>query len=177
MSKLAPCPSAKEQALREKNYQAVKAYMELEGVGHHEERLALCTEDVFFEVVSTKECLPERVVGKNKLRRRFLETEKFWAKYTYTNIEIIPTQYPETFFVECDAEGLIVNPMFSEPHPYKNYYMILFNVESGLIRDIRQFTNPMNLYHSFWKTLPDNIYGTGAGAYGGLKEAIAMAKF
>ncbi len=166
MSKLAPCPSVEEQALRKKNYKAVETYIQLEGVGHTEERLALCTDDIFFEVLSTKECLPERIVGKNNLERRFRETEKFWAKYTYTHIEIIPTQYPGTFFVECDVEGLMASPMFSTPHPYKNYYMVIFNVENGLIRDIRQFTNPMNLYHSFWKTLPDNLYGTTGGATG-----------
>lgn len=161
MTELAPCPTSDEIALRARNYAAVKAYIGLEGVGHTNERIAMCTDDVLFEIVATKECLPERIVGKARLRRRLLQTEKFWAKYTYTNVEIIPTQHPGTIFVECDVEGLMINPMFATPHSYKNYMMILFNLRDGLIRDIRQFTNPMNVFHSFWKSMPDNIYLAG----------------
>lgn len=161
MPELAPCPSPEEVALRARNQAVVKAYIELEGVGHAEERIALCTDDVLFEVVATKECLPERIVGKSRLRRRLGEAERFWTKYTYTNVQIIPTQYPGTIFVECDVEGLMTNPMFATPHSYKTYMMILFNLRDGLIRDIRQFTNPMSVHHAFWKVMPDNIYLAG----------------
>lgn len=144
-----------EVELRRKNVELVEKYIALQGVNCIEERLAMFTDDIVYEIVNTKECVPQVTVGKNRVRQRMQRNNMFWKDFKYTNALVSATQFPDVVFVECDGEGLIHPPIFSEPHPYENYYILYFKLRDGKIKDLRQFTNPLKLMHDYWKIMPD----------------------
>ena len=143
--------------LREDNHQVIEKYLSLKGSAPVEDKLALFADDIMYEIVNTLACKPERTCGLSKLKLRFEEHARMWKEFEYTNIRIIPTDRPDTFLVECDADGTIFSPMFKETRPYHNYYYIMFVIRGGKIWQLRQFTNPMKLMHDFWKKLPDDV--------------------
>lgn len=143
--------------LRADNQAVIEKYLSLKGSDPVDQKLALFAEDIMYEIVNTMECKPERTCGLRKLKLRFEENARMWKEFEYKNIRIIPTDRPETFLVECDADGTIFSPMFKEPRSYHNYYYIMFVIRNSKIWQLRQFTNPMKLVHDFWKKLPDDV--------------------
>ena len=154
---LTACPGEDIRDLRRRNLATVEAYLSLKGPDHIDERLALFTEDGMQEICSTKSCLPERTVGREALRARMLRVKRNWADFSYSNIKIYQAESPETFIVECNGQGLIQSPVFTRPHPYESLYILIFSMHHGKIKALREFSNPLKLYHSYWGIMPDNI--------------------
>jgi ketosteroid isomerase-like protein len=150
-----PCPSQDDLELQRSNMKVIETYLALRGPDFIEERLALFAEDGMREIVSTKSCLPERTVGRKALREKMERLQKKWAEFSYSNVTIYKTPDPEQFIVECDGEGLIKNPMFTQPHHYDNHFFVIFVVKNGKIKSMREFMNPMKLDYAFWNPMPD----------------------
>lgn len=142
---------------RSDNEKIVAKYLAIEGTSSesYNRRLALMHPNIRYEITFTKECLPSYTCGLDKVRARFATQSKCWSEYSYRDITIFGTQDPNIFIVECDAEGKMYHPMFTEPRSYYNYYNIIFRIKDKKIYEIRQFTNPYKLMYDFWNKLPD----------------------
>ncbi len=154
---LAACPNDEALSLQERNRKTVEEYMALKGPDRIEERLGLFADDGMREICSTRSCLPERTVGKKALREKMLRLQKKWADFGYSNVTIYRTPSPERFIAECDGQGLMKNPMFTDPHEYDNHFFILFVVVDGRIKSMKEFMNPMKLDQAFWNPAPDRV--------------------
>ncbi len=139
---------------REANRTVVEQYLAIKG-NSVEERMALFHDEILYEIVHTEELRPERTCGRKKVQRRFEDNAKCWRDFAYSKIKLRGTEDPECFIAECDGDGAIVNPMFTSPRPYHNYYYIIFTLREGKIWQLRQFTNPIKLMHDFWCEMPD----------------------
>ena len=134
----------------------VATYLALRGPNFIEERLALFAEDgiqgdSFHQILPARAYRrPEGPEGKDGA------TQKKWAEFSYSNVTIYKTPDPEQFIVECDGEGWMKNPMFTQPHHYDNHFFVIFVVKNGKIKSMREFMNPMKLDYAFSEPfLPD----------------------
>lgn len=139
---------------REENRKIVEQYLAIEG-NSVDERMELFHEEIMYEIVHTEKLRPERTCGYKKVKRRFEDNAKSWREFSYNRVKLRGTEDPESFIAECDGDGTIFNPMFTQPREYHNYYYIIFTLREGKIWQLRQFTNPIKLMHDFWCDMPD----------------------
>ena len=152
---LVPGPTQEILDLQEANKRIIESYLALKGPDCIDERLAFFTKDGMREIVSTKSGLPERTVGQKALHTKMERLRRKWMDFSYSNISIYKTPDPDRLIVECDGEGLIKNPMFTQPHHYENHFFMIFLMREGKIKSVREFMNPMKLDYAFWNPMPD----------------------
>lgn len=136
--------------IRGKNEDLIREYFATGG----DERLALFTEDGSKELanVLNADMPPLRWEGKTMLRENFCGCAPIFYDWTWTKMDIYSTQNPERFFVEAEGSGKqCVNGYESD---YKNRYIFRFTFESGLIKEVVEYFNPILLMAALGLDIP-----------------------
>lgn len=144
-----------ELDLRTQNKQTVEQYFTLEGPKMVEQRLDLFCQDGVLEVMFTPDGKPDRVSDIKFLRERMAQIKRGWTEFSYKELKVYQTEDPNILAAECLTEGQMMSPYFFQPHSYESIDYYLFFMREGKIRCLRQFSNPNQLQHSFWKIIPD----------------------
>ena len=126
-------------AQRRRNRATVERFFQTSGM----ERAALFAEDGRKELPWTSMGHPIDMVGKREIAYNFLRNRELFTGWTWSDVEIYDTQYPDRFWAECDGAGVI---RVEGHHPVNasNHYIMSFVVQDGLIKEFREFCNPMS---------------------------------
>lgn len=160
-------------ALREKNLATVQRFFQLHGL----ERVEVFTEDGAKELgygVDPEAPAP-RWTGKEMLRENFGGNVSMFAGWTWENMAFYSTQDPNLFFVEADGHGK--QAITGRETDYRNHYVFRFTMEDGLIKEMVEYNNPLQLMHAIGIKLPkmaDPVQSNRAVYHGGkpLQEEI-----
>lgn len=139
-----------EQALREKNFETVKRFFQLHGL----ERLEVFTEDGAKELGfgMDPESPAPRWNGKKMLQENFGGNISLFAGWTWENMSFYSTQNPNRFFVEADGHGK--QAVTGHETDYRNHYIFRFTMADGLIREMIEYNNPIQLMYAMGVKLP-----------------------
>lgn len=126
--------------LRRRHREVVADYMSRKGENRLT-RYLLFTEDGSAGLYTADTGEPVVSQGHEKLKAHGEWSLRMFPDWEWKNVEIFETQDPNRFWVECDGEGQILYPAYL-PGYYKNHFIHSFLLESGKIKQQREFMNP-----------------------------------
>jgi ketosteroid isomerase-like protein len=147
--------SAKADEVRRKNIETIKKFLALDGVGD--------TDQFFTDGGSFEQTFPfygdaptKMVVNKNQAQAAQPAPQQ-QAAVSMPELTIDWKFYNETVYYTNDPNYIIIENYGSgkqlaqngEYVPYSNHYFHTFRMESGLIKEYREITNPLSLYKAF----------------------------
>jgi ketosteroid isomerase-like protein len=129
------------KSLRARNRRAVEMYLRT-GIPDRLERYLLYTEDGSAALAMTDVGHPIVVSGHENLRRHGELSVQVLPDWRWHDVTIIETVDPDVIWVECSGAGTIRFPGYPEGR-YENHFLLSFELEDGLIRRSREFSNPL----------------------------------
>lgn len=129
------------ESLRARNRRAVEMYLRT-GISDRVERYLLYTEDGSAALAMTDVGHPIVVSGHENLRRHGELSVQVLPDWRWYDVTIIETVDPDVIWVECSGAGTIRFPGYPEGR-YENHFLLSFELEDGLIRRSREFSNPL----------------------------------
>lgn len=134
-----------QRTLQDLNRRTVQHFLNSHGL----ERASLFTEDGYKVLPWTSMGRPIDMQGQRELKYNFLINRTIFTNWTWSDIEIFDTQYPDQFWVECVGTGLVVSPEPGyEPVHYSNHYLHHFTLDNGRISRFREFQNAAVKVHN-----------------------------
>jgi ketosteroid isomerase-like protein len=126
---------------RARNRRAVELYLRT-GIAERLERYLLYTEDGSHALAMTDVGHPIVVRGRDNLRKHGELSVQVLPDWRWRDVTIIETADPDVIWVECAGAGTIRFPGYPEGR-YDNHFLLSFDLEDGLIRRSREFSNPL----------------------------------
>ncbi|KAB2388754.1 PhzA/PhzB family protein [Actinomadura montaniterrae] len=131
--------STDDVALRDRNRATVERFFKCHGL----ERASLFAEDGYKVLPWTGMGHPIDMRGQYELKYNFLRNIELFTGWSWSDVTVYDTQYPDRFWVECDGGGVIRVDGY-EPVTYGNHYLMSFRLEDGEIKEFREFANPLS---------------------------------
>jgi phenazine biosynthesis protein len=142
--------SLEEKKARESNQITVEKFFQLHGPA----RAELFAEDGVKELPYAFSDGPDfRWEGKANVKANFEANVDFFPDWKWQNLKIYSTQDPNQFWAEADGSGMI-NIIGHPKSPYRNHYVFSFKMQDGLIKEFREFNNPLEIMKSLGVPLP-----------------------
>jgi ketosteroid isomerase-like protein len=124
--------------IRTRNRATVERFFQTHGL----ERASLFTEDCYKILPWTGMGFPIDMRGQRELKYNFLINRTIFTEWTWSDLRIFETQFPDEFWVECDGGGVIRSPEPGyAPVHYRNHYLHHFRLVDGRIAEFREFQN------------------------------------
>lgn len=139
--------------LRELNRTTVETYMNTSGADRLH-RHELFTEDGSGGLWTTDSGTPIVISGQDRLAEHAVWSLRCFPDWRWYNIRIFETQDPNQFWVECDGCGRILFPGYPEGY-YANHFLHSFELESGKIKQNREFMNPFEQLRALRIPVPE----------------------
>lgn len=143
---------AADDEVRRRNRAVVETYLSTRGQDRLRRHL-LFTEDGVGGLWTNDTGQPIVISGRDRLGEHGVWSLQCFPDWTWTNVEIFDTQDPNRFWAECDGEGQIVFPGYPVGH-YRNHFLHSFLFEDGLIKQQREFMNPIEQYRALGIAVP-----------------------
>lgn len=143
------------ERLRQKNLKTVETYFTFSGMDRGKNRLPLWVEeDTLFELPYTRTCQPSQHIGRKALEEKENDANlTMFPDWGFYEEEIFQTQDPNFFVAECIGKGKIITMDGTESY-YKNQYLIVFEMEDGKIKVLREIHNPCSVVMSMGVAIP-----------------------
>lgn len=129
------------QSRRACNRRAVEMYLRT-GIAERLERHLLYVEDGSASLAMTDVGHPIVVSGRDNLRKHGELSVQVLPDWRWHDVTIIESVDPDVIWVECSGAGTIRFPGYPEGR-YENHFLLSFELEDGLIRRSREFSNPL----------------------------------
>ncbi|WP_419999731.1 PhzA/PhzB family protein [Streptomyces boninensis] len=105
-------------------------------------RHTLYTEDGTTALFYTDIGRPIVVSGRENLKRHGELALEVLPDWQWSDVHLYETQDPSVIWVECEGEGTIRFPGYTEGH-YRNHFILRFTLRDGRISSSREYSNPL----------------------------------